>query len=212
MLPEAVAEDRPTEREPVAPPPEPAREDALESVAFQAARGNGAAIRQLFTALAPALLRAARGVLGPSHPELDDVVQMALLRTLKALPAFRGECKVSHFASRIGVRTAIDHARQLSAQRRAEEESLTREDATQPMHASEPGQRLLARLLLHELTDVQAETLVLRSVFGCTIAEVAQATGAPENTVRSRLRLAKAALRRRLDGDPGMAALIRGDE
>jgi RNA polymerase sigma-70 factor (ECF subfamily) len=158
------------------------------------------------------LLRAARGVLGPHHAELEDVVQLGLLRTLRALPSFRGECRVMHFASRIGVRTAIDHARQLSAQRRAEEESLSRDAWSQPGTAGEPSHRILAQLLLDELTDVQAETLVMRAVFGCTISEIAETTGAPANTVRSRLRLAKLALKRRLDADPGMTAWIRGHD
>ena len=41
--------------------------------------------------------------------------------------------------------------------------------------------------------------------------EVADATGAPVNTVRSRLRLAKEALRHRIEKDPAFAELI-GEE
>jgi RNA polymerase sigma-70 factor (ECF subfamily) len=40
---------------------------------------------------------------------------------------------------------------------------------------------------------------------GWSLAELAEATGAPLNTVRSRLRLGKEALRRRIQGDPVLA-------
>jgi RNA polymerase sigma-70 factor (ECF subfamily) len=39
-------------------------------------------------------------------------------------------------------------------------------------------------------------------VLGWTLEEVALATGAPVNTVRSRVRLAKEALRRRIEANP----------
>jgi RNA polymerase sigma-70 factor (ECF subfamily) len=41
--------------------------------------------------------------------------------------------------------------------------------------------------------------------------EVADATGAPVNTVRSRLRLAKEALRRRIEEDPALIEVL-GEE
>jgi RNA polymerase sigma-70 factor (ECF subfamily) len=41
--------------------------------------------------------------------------------------------------------------------------------------------------------------------------EVADATGAPINTVRSRVRLAKEALRRRIEEDPTLAELLGGE-
>ena len=42
-------------------------------------------------------------------------------------------------------------------------------------------------------------------MIGWSLAEMAEATGAPLNTVRSRLRLGKEALRRRIEGDPALA-------
>ena len=62
--------------------------------------------------------------------------------------------------------------------------------------------KALLRTLLDELPDVQAETLALRIVLGHSLAEVAEATDAPVNTVRSRLRLATEALRKRIEEDP----------
>jgi len=47
----------------------------------------------------------------------------------------------------------------------------------------------------------QAEALVLHSIVGLTVEELASATAVPVETARSRLRLARAALRVRITGD-----------
>jgi RNA polymerase sigma-70 factor (ECF subfamily) len=60
--------------------------------------------------------------------------------------------------------------------------------------------------MLAELPAGQGETLALRVVLGSSIKEIAEATQVPVNTVRSRLRLAKEALRKRIEEDPTLAA------
>jgi RNA polymerase sigma-70 factor (ECF subfamily) len=61
------------------------------------------------------------------------------------------------------------------------------------------------RDLFDGLREEQGEVLVLRIVLGWDLQEIANATGAPLNTVRSRLRLGKEALRRRLATDRALA-------
>ena len=51
------------------------------------------------------------------------------------------------------------------------------------------------------LPKAQAEALLLRAVVGLSVSEIAADAGCPEETIRSRLRLAKNALRSRIDGD-----------
>ena len=60
------------------------------------------------------------------------------------------------------------------------------------------------RALLADLPEEQAEALALRVVLGWSLEEVARAYGIPTNTVRSRVRLAKEALRRRIEATPGL--------
>jgi RNA polymerase sigma-70 factor (ECF subfamily) len=43
-----------------------------------------------------------------------------------------------------------------------------------------------------------------------SLEEVASATGAPVNTVRSRVRLAKEALRKRIEADPSLTDDLEG--
>ena len=63
------------------------------------------------------------------------------------------------------------------------------------------------RTLLGELPEAQAEAMVLRLALGYSIEEIAGISSAPINTVRSRLRLAKDALRSRIEADPRWAEL-----
>ena len=58
--------------------------------------------------------------------------------------------------------------------------------------------------LLSELPAPQAEALALHCVLGFTVSETAVACGVPENTVRSRLVTAKAALKKRLGEDAAL--------
>ena len=191
----------------VRPAPRVAREQ-WEPLIDGVLRGDPGATRELCVLLTPSLLRVARGVLGPWHPDLEDVVQDALVRVIGALPNFRRESGLVHFAARIAVRATADFARKRRNQPFAEldvERVENMQEGT-PM-VTWRRQQLLLHLLLEELSENQSETLILRSVLGYRIEEIAETTGVPANTVRSRLRLAKEALRRRIETDPAFREL-----
>ena len=61
------------------------------------------------------------------------------------------------------------------------------------------------RQLILTLPSEQGEVLVLHTVQGLSISEIAESTNAPKETVRSRLRLARTALRRRIHGGPTLS-------
>ena len=61
-----------------------------------------------------------------------------------------------------------------------------------------------------ELPKPQAEALAMRAVTGLSIEKIAETSGCPANTVRSRLRLAKETLRRRVADDPRMRECLVG--
>ncbi len=188
------------------------RTDAHSTLADKAIAGDAAAISQVLKALAPSIARAARSLLGAQHPDVDDVVQQSLIGLVQSLPQFRGECSLPHFASRIVTRAA------LAARWRANLRNERYDGANDPDdHESPPSQheaveaerrRESVRSLLDTLPREQAETLAYRVVLGFSLEEVAQATGVPLNTVRSRVRLAKTALRRRIEADPHLSALL----
>ncbi len=189
-----------------------ANDDAAELTALARLAGSGdpAATRRFLDQVWPTLSRVVNSVLGSRHPEVDDVIQQSLIAVLQALSAFRGDCHPAGYASRIALHVAL-RARRNAALRRARNETLAQISASDP-DVQWPGAEVSAerrkkalRDLLTDLPEEQADALALRTILGWSLEEVAQATGAPLNTVRSRVRLAKEALRRRIDADPTLA-------
>jgi RNA polymerase sigma-70 factor (ECF subfamily) len=185
-----------------------------------AARGGSqGAIRTLVSAVGPAILKTLRRVLGARHPELEDAAQEAIFAFVTALAGFRGECSTLHFACRIAVLTALKR-------RRAEPPPAgTLPDDDHALAAALPGggetplaaliaarRRTVLRALLRDLPEAQAEVLALHLMLGHSIEEVAATVGAPGNTVRSRIRLGKEALRARIAADGRLAELLAVSE
>ncbi len=184
--------------------------DPNDALVRRVKSGDDAALGALLDAVAPRVFRVVCGVIGRTHPDVDDVTQVALVEVLKGVKTFRHECLFSGFASRIALRIAI----------RARRRRLHREKTEQNLHLlsrvdiGERSESLLVqnswrlwRRLLDELPAAQSEVLALHVLLGHSLDETAAATGAPFNTVRSRLRLAVEHLRRRIQGDPSLADL-----
>jgi RNA polymerase sigma-70 factor (ECF subfamily) len=185
-------------------------------LARAAAAGDVSATRKLLEAVAPRLVRVVRVVLGAAHPDVDDVVQQALIALVQALPAFRGECEPIHYASRIALRAAVAARKQSRAGRARRDESVELEtiagSSDQPPEIARAARRRKLVLdLVGQLSEEQAETLALRFVLGWSLEEVARSTSVPVNTVRSRLRLAKEALRKKIEADPALAEELEVD-
>jgi RNA polymerase sigma-70 factor (ECF subfamily) len=195
----------------------PGEVDPLLSLTRAAIRGEAEAQRTLLVMLGPALLGVARSVLGPNHPDVEDVLQEAMAAVHGALPKFRGECRTVHFACRVALRTAMN-ARRRAAYRARYTPSTAPEalacvphDECSPADARGAAERREAlRLLLDDLPAVQAEVLALHVVLGYSVDETAEATGVPRDTVRSRLRAALAALRERVARDEVLLETLGG--
>jgi RNA polymerase sigma factor (sigma-70 family) len=185
--------------------PTSAAAEPLADVSAAAATGNTEAIETLLVSVGPSMLRAARGVLGSNHADLEDVLQEAALGLLDALPSFEARCKVEHFAARIAVLKALDaRRRSVRSERRSLElsPSLPAGDQSPSDLAVEAQRRQLIDDLCDTLPPSQSEALVLHCALGFTVEEVAEVSQVPRNTVRSRLRLAKEALRAKITKNP----------
>lgn len=184
----------------------------LEELCRRARGGERAAASQLLGALAPAMLRVARQILGNDSPDASDATQEAALAVLRALPGFRGECTLLHFACRIAVLTAMNARRrrqsELSKTRAYGALELGQQHATPEQLAH--GERCMhaVRELLERLPPAQAEVLGLHHVVGMTAAEIAAATHSPLETVRSRLKLGREALRRQVLSDDRLKEVV----
>jgi RNA polymerase sigma-70 factor (ECF subfamily) len=160
------------------------------------------------------MLRAVRRVLARRTEEVEDVVQEAMQALVDALPGFRGQCTVLHFAWRVAVLTALANRRRLDL--RAQWVTGASELVDPAADGPSPADAALLRsrrealsALLDQLPPDQAEVLVLHAAYGFTIEELAGAIGRPIETIRSRLRLAKRALRDRIEASPELAEVLR---
>jgi RNA polymerase sigma factor (sigma-70 family) len=166
------------------------------------------------SAIVPQLVRVVRSVLGPEHPDLEDVAYEAAYAVVDSLPTFRGEGTVLHFACRVTVLSAMNVRRRDAAQKRALVRTPTDLDSVE-LDAPNPEENAqtsslapIVRELLATLPDALAEALALHVVLGYTVAEIAEAASLPLETVRSRLRLAKQALRKRVLNNPKLREAV----
>lgn len=187
-------------------------EDPLAELVETALSGDSAATRRLLDAIAPAMLATVRAVLGRGHRDVEDVLQDALVGMMRALPSFRGESTVLHFSRAVALRRALDQRRAFA--RRGPEEEVNPDDERlrdpggSPAASAVAAQRRHAlRAVLSELRPEQAEAFARRVILGSSVDEIARETAAPVETVRSRLRLAKNALRARITNDPALLEL-----
>lgn len=193
-----------------------AGQDPLRPLIDQALTGSREAQHALLVALGPVLLKVIRSVLHPSAPEVEDTLQEVMLGVYRALPQFRGECSTSTFACRIAFHTAMNARRRAGYRARwtpsvspeqLGERASTERSPIELLDANSCRQALEA--LLEELPATQAEVLALHVMQGYTIAQTAEVTSVPIDTVRSRLRNALSKLRHRILGDPALLDVTR---
>lgn len=198
-----------------APTPEDAAASALLDTARAAANGDTAATTALLRAVGPRVSRVVRTVLGPGHPDVDDATQQALIAFVQALPAFRGDSNPARYASTIAVRTALALRKRVRRDRSRQEPDCEPDQLQDSAHGPKDElvaqrRKALLRSLLDELVPDQAEALAMRVVLGWSLEEIAAESGAPLNTVRSRLRLAKESLRKSIERDPRLVEALGG--
>jgi len=193
--------------------------DELAGLARAAAAGDRSATHALLVALAPHLLRTVRSLLGRNDADAEDVAQEAALVVIGALRSFRGESTVMRFATRTAVLVAMNARRKRAADKRGSKVTSGERDLDELGASSDSPEQSLARAraaaavreLLLTLPAAQAEALALHCVAGASLAEIAETTRAPLQTVKSRLRLARQALRELLDAEPGLLELLEGE-
>jgi RNA polymerase sigma-70 factor (ECF subfamily) len=146
------------------------------------------------------LLRLARLICRDAS-DAADAVQIGLERAWRGRSTLRDEDRVRPWLDRIVVREAV----RVSKQRQSWLNRLFTPGGDvkwiEPAdsRASEPSNYVALRAAFAELSPDQRAVVGLHMHRGYSIAETAALVGAPEETVRSRLRLAKQRLRRELE-------------
>jgi RNA polymerase sigma-70 factor (ECF subfamily) len=159
----------------------------------RAQQGERYAFEQLVRTHEARMYSLAARVLG-SREDAADAVQDALVRAWLALPKFRGDARFSTWLYRIVVNSAHD-VRTKRRDRLVEE----------PPDPVDPRDRFAEQELsgelqraLNALDESYRVAVVLYDVLGCSYAEIAEMTGVPEGTVKSRIFRGRSELAERL--------------
>ena len=153
------------------------------------------------------LYRQMRSLAGPRQ-DLDDLVQQAAERALRALDRFEGRCTLSTFTYGIVYRTMLDHDRWYRRFRRRfaiEQREELVEPASPRCSDADLVELERARRLYQALDNLPAAkraVLILHDLEGIDVADVSRIVGSNERTVRSRVRDARKKLAELLKADP----------
>ena len=131
-----------------------------------------------------------------SPADAEEVAQDAFVRAWLALRGFRGEASFSTWLYRIAVRRAFDRAQSLRTRRGREAGLEAAEHAAAPA-SGEAGSLEMRRLerLIDELSPAQRAAVTLYYLEDQSVERVAATLELPENTVKTHLSRARAALR-----------------
>jgi RNA polymerase sigma-70 factor (ECF subfamily) len=132
-----------------------------------------------------------------SPDEAEDAAQEAFVRAWLALPGFRGEASFGTWLHRIVARRALDHALARKTRSARETEVEAAEELPCPT-GSEGRDFVLARRLERLMECLSARQRAVVALFyreDRPVEEIASVLAMPENTVKTHLRRARAALR-----------------
>jgi len=189
-----------------------------EQLVVQIRRGERQAFVELVNRYKGRIYSLAYRMLG-DHGFAEDIAQDTFLRVYESMDRFRVSRKFSAWIYRIATNLCIDHLRK--------EGRIRTQSADQPVPGTEdfypqlPSEgpepelvairhRLQERLqqLIAELPPKYRAVLVLRYTEDLAYQEIADILGSPLGTVKTRLFRAREALRRRLEEEPGLRALV----
>ena len=138
----------------------------------------------------------------------EDLCQEAFLKVVKASAGWEERARFTTWLFAIARNLAVDEARRMAFRRTEPLEPADPDERRRAEAAAEdppPDRAADAALVrpkleaaLQALPPEQREVFLLREYSGLRFAEIAEVTGAPENTVKSRMRYALEALRAEL--------------
>lgn len=166
-------------------------------------------------ALLPDVRRWVARYAGPRN-DLDDLVQEAMIELVVALERFRGDASVRTYARRIVMRTTL---RELRARRSRHQhlelvgEPETESDAPDPERLVSSRRAIAAfYAALETLSEKRRNAFVLCAIERLSHDEAAAVEGTSIETVRARLKHARADLSANLRAHPALSHLFGEDE
>jgi RNA polymerase sigma-70 factor (ECF subfamily) len=162
-----------------------------ELVRYAAERDDEAAFTELVARYRDRLYTFALRICG-SPEEAHDAAQDGLFTAWLNRAKFRGEAPVSTWLFAITRSKTLDVIRRRDKAQSADE--MPDVPAPRSEHATTTATRLDAMAALRQLSAEFREVVVLSDIIGLPLAEIAQITQSPENTVKTRLFRARSKL------------------
>ena len=165
-----------------------------------AARGDRAAAHELATELVPRVRNLVRYV--TRSADVDDLAQEAIVAVLRSLPSYKPIGSFLTWVDRIVVRVTYSELRRRkrnAAQPAAEE---MEEVAAPADFARDYVTRTHIAAALDALPVEQRFAVVMHHALGMSVPEIADEMKAPQETIRSRLRVGMQQLRSAMTGAP----------
>jgi RNA polymerase sigma-70 factor (ECF subfamily) len=160
----------------------------------RAATGDARAQAWLARRVVGRVRRVARA-LARNAADADDAAQLSLIEVLRSAHSYRGEAGLDAWVGRIAVRTTLRHL----ARERRMADPVVAEAPGLPAPLAEGLTEALPRDLrcyLDQLPEAQRNAVVLHHALGHSLDEVAEIAEVSPNTIKGRLRLGLAALRK----------------
>jgi RNA polymerase sigma-70 factor, ECF subfamily len=200
-----------------AAPPRPLRplpegDGAEEALAERAAQGDGGAFDALVTLFSGRVFAVAFRMLG-DRAEAEDLSQEVFVALYHALPTFRGESRLSTWIYRITRNRCLNRLKFLKRRHVGHHADIddpavargVSDPETEVRGARAPDKKLEGRELrdllekhLRDLPEEQRALVILRDLEDLSYEEIAEVTGLPLGTVKSRLHRARMELSHRL--------------
>lgn len=144
-----------------------------------------------------------------NRADAADAAQEAFVLLIRKAKDFRGESAFSTWLYRIVVNASHDLRRKSARQREIPTEEMEMHAETSEMQASD---RIDLERALISLLPEQREAVVLRDIIGLSYQEIAETTGTPVGTVKSRIARARLALADLLGNRPAEARRLSQQE
>lgn len=150
------------------------------------------------------------------HDELDDLVQDVFVQVDRSIGKFRGDSMFTTWLHQLTVYVAYNFLRKprrrlvpTDPNRLSEYVGGTSVGPQRNWESSESARRL--EELLDTIKPLKRVAFILYAVEGCSVAEVAETTGVPVATAKSRIWFARRELRKKARRDPYLSSFLDGE-
>jgi RNA polymerase sigma-70 factor (ECF subfamily) len=143
--------------------------------------------------------------------QAEDLLQETFLRVIKGADGYQREAKFTTWLYTIARNQCVDLSRRMKLRRMASLDAPTSDDGATLLDVVPDGGAEVDRLAndgelqtrlktaIHQLNEEQREVFLMRELLQMQFKEIAEVTGVPENTVKSRMRYALEKLRELLE-------------